>query len=159
MFWCSLRFASRQKLLEFSLVVLVKSFQVVDLISMSFVFFFNIFLFFLENINEFLILSCNFIFEFIASLSKLSNVGLHFIFLLLGHKSFSHSIGNWTLIQGLVSLNSHLNFISNSDEKESSFSTVNGNLSDQLIKALRIKLLSDWTDTCISCLSWLKFMI
>jgi hypothetical protein len=129
------------------------------LISVSLVLLFNIFLLLLEYIDDFLILSCNFIFELIACLSELSNVGLHFVFLLLRHECLSHSVGNGALVQGLVSLNSHLNFISYSDKKESSFGAIDGDLSDQLIEALGVEFFSDWADTSVSGLSALEFVI
>ena len=126
---------------------------------MSFSFSVNIFFFLFNNIDDFLVLSCNFVFKFIACLSKLGDISLHLIFLLFGHEGFSHSVCNWTFVQSLISLDSHLYFISDSNKKESSLGTVDGNLSNQLIKALRVKLFSNWADTSVSGLSWLKFMV
>ena len=56
-------------------------------------------------------------------------------------------------------LDGMLDFISNSHKEKASFSTVNSNLPNQLIKALSVKFLSDWANACFSCLSLLQFFI
>ena len=92
-------------------------------------------------------------------MSELCDVGLHFIFLLLGHQSFSHAISDGRFVECLISLNSHFYFVSDSDQEESSFGAVNSDLPDQLVEALGVKLLSDWADAGLSGLSGLKFLV
>jgi len=50
-------------------------------------------------------------------------------------------------------LNGHLDLIPYSDEKESSFSAVDGDLSDQFIEALGEELFSVWANTGLTGLT------
>ena len=119
----------------------------------------SFFLVLLDDVNDFLVQPGYFIFKFIIGLSKLGDVRLHFIFLLLGHQSFSHAVSDGWFIEGLVSLNCHFYLVTDSNQEESSLGTVNCDLSNELIKALGVKFLSDWADSCLSSLSRLKFLI
>ena len=90
-----------------------------------------------------------------AGILKICNVLLHLILTLLGHESLAHAVGNWTLVKCLVSLNGHLDFVTNTDQKEASFSAIDGDLSDKFIEALSEKFLTEWANTSLSSLSFL----
>ena len=57
-------------------------------------------------------------------------------FVLFCLESLPHTVGHRGLVEGLVGLDCHFNFISDSYEQEASFSTVNCNLSNQFVKGL-----------------------
>lgn len=91
---------------------------------------------------------------------------LHLLLLLFRLQCLPHSISNRRFIKCLVGLNCltkrakyHSNLVSDSNQEESSFGAVNGNLSDQLIEALRVELLSNGTDSCLSGLSLLQSLV
>ena len=84
---------------------------------------------------------------------KFLNAALHFVFLLLSHQGFAHTVSDGALVKSLVSLNSHADFISNTDQQESTLSAVNSDLTDQLIEALGVQLFTDRADTSLSGLS------
>ena len=55
-------------------------------------------------------------------------------------------------MQYLISCNSHVHLIPDSEQQQSPLCTVDGHFPDQLIKALSIKLFSHRTDACLSSL-------
>jgi hypothetical protein len=67
--------------------------------------------------------------------------------LLLILERFSHSVSNGTFIERLIGLNGHFDFISDSNQKESSFGTVDGDFTDEFVKGLRVELFSDGANT------------
>ena len=111
--------------------------------------------FFLQHIINTSSKFINFIFEVSAFFLNILYFHQHFGLALFCLKSFSHTISYGTFIQGLVSLNCHFDFISNTNKQETSLSTVYCNLSNDFIKRLRIEFLSDRTNTCLSGLSLL----
>ena len=72
---------------------------------------------------------------------------------------FSHCKSNWTLIKCLISSYCHFNFISYSEQQESSFWFTQCNLPDNLIKTLRKQFLPYWTNSTFSSLSLHKLLI
>ena len=91
--------------------------------------------------------------ELLAAILKLLDSACHLVLLLLSHKSFAHSVCNAAFVERLVCLDSHSNFIAHSDQKESSLGAVNSDLTDKLIEALGIELLTNRTDTSLSGLT------
>lgn len=74
-------------------------------------------------------------------------------------QGFPHAVGNGALIQGLVGLNCHFNFISHPHEEEASLSAVDGYLADALVEGLTVKFFSDGANTSLSGLSLLQFLV
>ena len=105
------------------------------------------------DVDDLLVQSGHFILEVLAGLSKLRDVGLHLVLLLLSHESLAHSVRDGGLIQALIGLHCHLQFIANPHQKEATLSTVNRYLSDQFVEALRIKLLTNAADSSFPRLS------
>lgn len=72
---------------------------------------------------------------------------------------FPHSKCYRTFVECLVSLDCHLNLVSNSNQQEASLSAVNGYLSYELVEGLGIEFFSDQTDTRFTSLSLLQLLI
>ena len=77
----------------------------------------------------------------------------------LSLKLLSHGKGDRALVKGLVSSYSHLDFISHSKQKQTSFWLAKCNLSDDFVKALGEELFSDRADSTLSGLSFHEFLI
>ena len=148
-----------QESLELFLVISVEVVEVLDLVTVGLLFslrslgvlsddFFNGLL---ELLDVLVVVA--------ASLLQVSDVLLHLIFTLLSHQSLPHTIGDRGLVQCLVGLDGHLDLITDTHEEETTLSTVDGDLTDKLIKALRVKLFSDWTDTGLASLSVLNLSV
>jgi len=90
---------------------------------------------------------------------QLRNVWRDRILLLFGHQGLAHTISNWALVQCLVRLDGHFDLISHSDQQEAPLSTVDRNLSDQLIEALGEKLLTEGADAGFAGLTVLNLSI
>ena len=90
---------------------------------------------------------------------KLLNSLLKISLTVLSLKLFSHSESYGTLVKGLVSSYSHLDFISHSKQKQTSFWLAKCNLSDDFVKALGEELFSDRADSTLSGLSFHEFLI
>lgn len=78
---------------------------------------------------------------------------------MLGLQLLSHGEGHGTLVEGLISRDGHLDFVTDSKQKKTSFGLRKGDLSDDLIEALREKLLSNWTNAALTSLSFHEFLI
>ena len=85
-------------------------------------------------------------------LLKVSNGCLQFGSPLLGLKLFSHGEGERWFVKHLIGVDGHVELIPHSHEKNSSFRTVDGDLPDDLIIALFVKLFPDGADPWISIL-------
>ena len=83
----------REQLLELTLVVLIKSFQVVDLILVRFLLALGIVFVLLHDVHDFFFEAHDFALKLLAGLSELSDVCLHLVFLLLGHEGLAHAVG------------------------------------------------------------------
>ena len=145
-----------QESLELFLVISVEVVEVLDLVTVGLLFslrslgvlsddFFNGLL---ELLDVLVVVA--------ASLLQVSDVLLHLIFTLLSHQSLPHTIGDRGLVQCLVSLDGHLDLVTDTHKEETTLSTVDGDLSDQLIEALSEKLLTEWANASLSCLSLLN---
>ena len=90
----SLVLVGGQELLQLALVVLVKSLQVLDLILVGLLLSGSLFFVLLDDVDDLLVQAGDFVLKLIVGLSKLSDIGLHFIFLLLSHQGFSHAVSD-----------------------------------------------------------------
>lgn len=88
-----------------------------------------------------------FVLEWCALLLDVLNFYLHFSFALFRLERLPHTVSNWALVQSLVSLYSHLDFVTYPDKKESSLGAINRNLPDYLIEWLRVQFLTNWANT------------
>ena len=78
---------------------------------------------------------------------KVRDVLAHFVLALLGHECFTHTISDGALVKSLIGLDGHFDLITDTDEEETSLSTVDGDLSDKFIEALSEKLLTEGANT------------
>ena len=108
-----------------------------------------------NNFLNLLLQVFDFLIMFFAGVLKICNVLLHLVLTLLSHESLAHAVSNRTFVKCLVSLNGHLDFVSDTDQKEASFSTIDGDLSDKFIEALSEKFFTEWANTSLSGLSFL----
>jgi len=81
---------------------------------------------------------------------KLSDVRVHFVLDMLSTQSLAHTIGDRAFVKSLVSLNGHFDLITDTHQQEATFSTVDSNLSDELIEALGEKFFTEWADSSLS---------
>ena len=90
---------------------------------------------------------------------QLINFDQHFGFPLFGLQSFTHSVGDRGFVKGLISLHCHFDFIADADQEESAFSAVDCNFANEFVKCLRVKFFSDRTNTRLSRLALLEFLV
>ena len=90
---------------------------------------------------------------------KISNALLHLVLALLSHKGLAHSVSDRALVKSLISLDGHLDFVTDTHEEEASLSAVDGDLTDQFIEALGEELLTVWADSGLSGLTALDSSI
>jgi len=95
----------------------------------------------------------------LTALLETLNLQILFCFALFCLQCLAHAVSDRTLIERLVRLNCHLDFVPYPDEQEASFSTVNSDLPDKFVKRLRVQLLANRTNACFSCLSFLKSLV
>ena len=151
--------SSWKKRLQFFLVIRIEVIKIGDLVAVSFLFPLSLLSVIPNDLLDLFSLLLDRLFVFPSGLLKVSNVLLNVGFVLLGAQSFAHTIGDWTLIEGLVSLNCHLDLVTNTHQQEATFGTVDGNLTDQLIKALGKKFLTEWADTRLTSTAFLDIGI
>ena len=106
-----------------------------------------------------LLKACNLILKVLARLPQLIYVRCHLVLLLFGHECLPHTVRYGRLIQTLVGGNRHLNFVAHSHEQEATLGAVHGDLTDELVEALRIQLLADGADTSFTGLPPLQLLI
>ena len=133
---CFLLLWGGEKRLQLLLVIRVKIVKMWNLRLMSFLLFLSLFCIFAdERFNLLLVL-----FDIEVSVSnprlQLLNVRLYCILFELGHQCLTHAESNWTLIQCLISLDCHFDFIANTHKQEATLGTVDRDLANQLIEAL-----------------------
>ena len=71
----------------------------------------------------------------------------------------AHGKSHTGLIEGLVGGNCHLDFVTDSEQKETAFRLRQSNLSDNLIEALGEKLFADWADSRLTCLALHQLLV
>lgn len=113
----------------------------------------------LDDVDDLLVQAGYLVLKLVIGLSQLGDIGLHFVLLLLRHQCFPHAVGDGGLIECLVGLNCHFDLVTDSNQKEAPLGTVNCDLSNKLVEALGVQLLTDWADTSLSRLSRLKFLV
>ena len=138
---------SWKKSLQFFLVIRIEVIKIWDLVTVSLLFLLSQLSVIPNDLLDLLSLLMDRLFVFSCGLLEVRDVLLNVGFVLLSAQSFAHAIGNWTLIEGLVRLNCHLDLVTYTHQQETTLGTVDGNLTDQLIKALGKKFLTEWADT------------
>ena len=88
--------------------------------------------------------------EAINSLLQVFDLTVPLNLLLFSDEGLAHSISDRALVKRLVGLNGHLDFVARAHQKETAFSTVDRDLTDQLVEALRVKLLAHGADTGVA---------
>ena len=142
--------------LELFLVISVKVVEVLDLVTVGLFFSLRSLGILSDNLLDGLLQLLDVLVVVAASLLQISNVLLHLILTLLSHQGLSHAVGDRGLVQGLVSLDGHLDFITDTHEKETTLSTIDSDLSDKLIKTLGEKFFTEGANSSLSSLSFLN---
>ena len=83
-----------EQLLKFRFVILVKGLQILNLVLVGLLVPLSVLLILLGNVNDFLVQSFDLLFKLVVGGSQLLDVGLHLVFLLLGHQRLSHAVSN-----------------------------------------------------------------
>ena len=110
----------------------------------------------LLDVDVLLVAALHLVFQIFAGLTQLGDVGLHLVFLLLSHQSLAHAVRDGRLVQRLVGLHGHLDLVADSHQQEASLGAVDGDLTDELIEALRVQLLANGADASLAGLSSLQ---
>mmetsp|Transcript_21082 Transcript_21082/g.46400 ORF Transcript_21082/g.46400 Transcript_21082/m.46400 type:complete len:236 (-) Transcript_21082:82-789(-) len=131
----------------------------------------------LQNFYLFLVLPLFLLTSLCLMLLNLSDLVLQFLDLisklLVGHlqilhllvvlvaallclQCLAHSKCDGRLVEALIRANRHPDFISDSQQQQSTFRTNDGDLSDEFIEALRIQFLTDGTNASLTSLSLLQ---
>mmetsp|Transcript_32039 Transcript_32039/g.38810 ORF Transcript_32039/g.38810 Transcript_32039/m.38810 type:complete len:213 (+) Transcript_32039:532-1170(+) len=90
---------------------------------------------------------------------QLLDLRLHISLALLCLESLPHTESNGALVQSLVSSDRHTHFVTNTQQQKTPLSAVDSHLTDELVKALSIKLLTHGADTGLTRLTLLKLLI
>lgn len=90
---------------------------------------------------------------------QLLNSLLKICFAVLSLQLLTHGKRHTGLIQGLVGSDRHLDLVSDPDKEQASFWLAQSHLSDDLIKALGEKFLSDWADAAFASLSLHQLLV
>ena len=99
------------------------------------------------------------ILEVLAYRVQLVYLYQHLSFPLFRLQSLAHAVGDWGLVESLVGLHSHFDFVTDPHKKETSFGAVDGNLTNEFVESLGIKFFSDGADASLSGLSLLQFLV
>ena len=105
-------------------------------------------------------------FEFDDLVFELRLLGIEFIYSLLkislsvfGLELLAHGECHRALIKRLVSSNCHLNFVTDSQQQQSSLGLTQSHLPNDLVKALREELFAHRTDSGLPCLPLHQFLV
>ena len=109
----------------------------------------------LQQFEDFLLEVINISLELVNIVFDVLDLNEDLRFALLSLESLSHTVGNRTFVKRLVSLNGHFDFITDSNEQKASFCAVDSDLPYNFIKSLRVQLLSDWANACLTSLALL----
>lgn len=74
-------------------------------------------------------------------------------------KRLSHAVRDRRLVESLVRLHSHFDFVAHAHQQEAPLGTVDRHLTNQLVERLRVQLLSDRTDSRFARLSLLQLLV
>ena len=83
-----------EQLLKLRFVILVKGLQILNLVLMGLLVTLSVLFILLSNVNDFFVKSFYLLFKLVVGCSQLLDVGLHLVFLLLGHQRLSHAVSN-----------------------------------------------------------------
>lgn len=104
------------------------------------------------QLNNFKVLS-------LAPCLKLFNAVVQVCLTMLGLNLFTHGKGNTRLVESLVSSDRHFNFVTDSQQQQTSLGLSQRYLSNNFIKALRKEFFPDWTDSAFTCLALHQFLV
>ena len=156
---CRLSLYIGEEGLEFLPVISVEIVKVSYLIFVSCLFSFSFYSSLSNHLFNLVLLVSDLLIILLAGILEISDVLLGLILGLLSHERFAHAVGNGTLVEGLVGLDSHLDLVTNTDKKEAPLGAVDGDLTNELVEALSEKLLTEWADAGLSSLSLLDILI
>lgn len=111
------------------------------------------------DLDDLLIQTGRLIFKVFAVLAQLCDILMHLCLVLLGGQSFPCSVGDAGLVETLISLDVHAHFIANTNEQEAALSAFDGDLTDELVEALRVKFLTNGADTAEASRSLLEGLL
>ena len=105
--------SSWKKRFQFFFVICIEIIKIWDLVAVSLLLPLGLLSVIPNDLLNLLSLLLDRLLIFPGGLLQISDVLLNVGFVLLGAQSFAHAIGNWTLVEGLVSLNCHLDLVTN----------------------------------------------
>ena len=150
---CSSLLRGREKCLQLLFVVMVEVVKILNLVFVGLLFPLSRLLILPDDLFDLLLEVRDVLVVLPARRFQVSDVLGHLVLALLGHEGLAHAVGDRALVQGLVGRDSHLDFITDAHQEEASLSTVDDNLTDELVKALGEELLTMGADAGLSGLA------
>ena len=144
-FFFSLR-GSGQQLLQLLLVIFVKIVEVVDLVIVGLLLALGQLGVLAHDLLDLLLKRLDVLVVLLAGSFQVADVLLHLILALLGHEGLAHAVSNGTLVERLIGLDGHLDFVTDTHQEEAALSAVDSDLADQLVEALAEELLTEGAD-------------
>ena len=109
----------------------------------------------LQQFEDFLLEVINISLKLVNIVFNVLDLNEDLRFALLSLESLTHTVSNRTFVKCLISLNGHFDFITDTNEQKASFCAVDSDLPYDFIECLRVQLLSDWADACLTSLALL----